>query len=125
MQVTVQCLSFTVQCLSLITKQVQLWTEDSCICPKIYTNREYVVMCYQDLYNGRLLLQDDCLVEEWSADDWPRLVKVRFALKRGLNLSKRLFSEPLATTIIFLKSSLRENCNVRVWLAAFIYHVYS
>ncbi len=64
--------------------QVQLWTEDSCICPKIYSNVEYVVMCYQDLYNGRLLLQEDCIVEEWSNDDWPRLVKV------GVNMNNTI-----------------------------------
>ena len=54
-----------------------LWTEDSCVCPKIYSGVEYVVMCYEDIVNGRLLLQENCIVEEWSANDWQRLVKVR------------------------------------------------
>ncbi|XP_072015411.1 secreted frizzled-related protein 3-like [Amphiura filiformis] len=75
--------------------EVLLWTEDSCVCPKIYSNVEYVVMCYQDLYNGRLLLQEDCIIEEWSSNDWPRLVK---KWNKKLKRAQRLAQEQVVTT---------------------------
>ena len=47
------------------------------MCPRVTPGLEYVIMCYQDLENGRLRLQEDCVAQEWDDDsNWPRLVKV-------------------------------------------------
>lgn len=46
------------------------------MCPRVTPGVEYVIMCYQDLENGRLRLTEDCIAQEWEDENWPRLVKV-------------------------------------------------
>ncbi|XP_022096455.1 secreted frizzled-related protein 3-like [Acanthaster planci] len=55
--------------------EVHLVTEGPCVCPRVTVGVDYVIMCYQDLENGRLRLTEECIAEEWEEDSWPRLVK--------------------------------------------------
>ncbi|XP_038052833.1 secreted frizzled-related protein 3-like [Patiria miniata] len=55
--------------------EVHLVTEGPCVCPKVSAGVDYVIMCYQDLENGRLRLTEECVAQEWEEDNWPRLVK--------------------------------------------------
>ncbi|XP_054756963.1 secreted frizzled-related protein 3-like [Lytechinus pictus] len=46
--------------------EVQLWVNNYCACPMLTPGEEYMIMCYQDIINGRLLLENDCLAIPWQ-----------------------------------------------------------
>ncbi|XP_033098943.1 secreted frizzled-related protein 4-like [Anneissia japonica] len=60
--------------ISIPKDEVILWTHDECVCPEVVPGKEYLIMCFQHLESGHLVLQDDCIVEEWNSE-WPALVK--------------------------------------------------
>ncbi|XP_071796129.1 secreted frizzled-related protein 3-like [Asterias amurensis] len=85
--------------------EVHLVTKNSCVCPRVTPGLEYVIMCYQDLENGRLRLQEDCVAQEWDDDsNWPRLVK---KWNKKLRKAERLSSERTKPTSPTSSSSKR------------------
>ncbi|XP_071510578.1 secreted frizzled-related protein 3-like [Diadema antillarum] len=51
--------------IQIPTGEVQLSINHVCACPKLSVGEEYMIMCYQDLIHGRLLLENDCLAQPW------------------------------------------------------------
>ncbi|PIK39899.1 putative secreted frizzled-related protein 3-like [Apostichopus japonicus] len=55
--------------------EVQLWSRGNCACPHLDVGREYLVLCYEDLEEGRLLLEPDCTVVLWNNKYIKRITK--------------------------------------------------
>jgi len=67
---------------------VQLWSPNSCICPKIQLGRAYVILGQEDVKQNQLLINKKIIMQETT----PRLEKklMKYALKYQYRLRKRL-----------------------------------
>uniref|UniRef100_A0A8C4PXF1 Frizzled related protein n=1 Tax=Eptatretus burgeri TaxID=7764 RepID=A0A8C4PXF1_EPTBU len=52
--------------LNISQGEVQIYTNSSCLCPKLVVNKEYLIMGYEDHRLSRLLLFDGCVAEDWE-----------------------------------------------------------
>lgn len=55
--------------------EVQLWSRGTCACPNLDVGQEYFILCYEDLQEGRLLLETDCTVDQFHEKYIKRLRK--------------------------------------------------
>nr|UYR58212.1 sFRP3/4 precursor [Eupentacta fraudatrix] len=62
--------------------EVQLFSRGTCVCPHLTAGRDYLVLCYEDLNAGRLLLEPDCTVVPWNSKKIKRLRKWDNILRR-------------------------------------------
>ena len=54
---------------------VDLWTNSTCVCPKLVKNREYLLIGYEDPAAKRLLFLDTSLAAKWKTK-WDKRLKV-------------------------------------------------
>uniref|UniRef100_UPI00358E3EA2 secreted frizzled-related protein 3 n=1 Tax=Myxine glutinosa TaxID=7769 RepID=UPI00358E3EA2 len=52
--------------LNISQGEVQIYTNSSCLCPKVVVNKEYLIMGYEDHGLSRLFLFDGCVAEDWE-----------------------------------------------------------
>ncbi|KAJ8051049.1 Secreted frizzled-related protein 3 [Holothuria leucospilota] len=68
--------------------EVQLWSRGNCACPHLHAGREYIILCYEDLDDGRLLLEPDCTVATWNSKYIKRIRKWDRILRREQQLRR-------------------------------------
>lgn len=56
---------------------IEIWTNSTCVCPKLSRKREYLLIGYEDIVTSRFLFLDNCLAARWQ-NKWEKRFKVRF-----------------------------------------------
>lgn len=62
-----------------VNATVDLWTNSTCVCPRLIRNRTYLLIGYEDTVTQRLLFLDNCLAAKWKKK-WVKRLKVSYRL---------------------------------------------
>ncbi|XP_052688607.1 secreted frizzled-related protein 3-like [Crassostrea angulata] len=57
-----------------VNATVDLWTNSTCVCPRLIRNRTYLLIGYEDAVTQRLLFLDNCLAAKWKKK-WVKRLK--------------------------------------------------
>ncbi|XP_048730417.1 secreted frizzled-related protein 3-like isoform X2 [Ostrea edulis] len=57
-----------------LNSTVDIWTNSTCVCPKLIRNRTYLLIGYEDTATQRLLFLDNCLAIRWHKR-WVKRIK--------------------------------------------------
>lgn len=60
-----------------VNATVDLWTNSTCVCPRLIRNRTYLLIGYEDAVTQRLLFLDNCLAAKWKKK-WVKRLKVSY-----------------------------------------------
>lgn len=60
-----------------VNSTVDLWTNSTCVCPRLIRNRTYLLIGYEDTVTQRLLFLDNCLAAQWKKK-WVKRLKVSY-----------------------------------------------
>lgn len=67
-----------------VNATVDLWTNSTCVCPRLIRNRTYLLIGYEDAVTQRLLFLDNCLAAKWKKK-WVKRLKVSYCPFRFCN----------------------------------------
>ncbi|XP_061174601.1 secreted frizzled-related protein 3-like [Saccostrea echinata] len=57
-----------------VNTTVDLWTNSTCVCPRLDSDRTYLLIGYEDTVTQRLLFLDNCLAAKWQKR-WVKRIK--------------------------------------------------